>query len=652
MYKLYQSKKKIPWITTDMVNVPNKDITDNWFNFELVQDTGIYFETWDSGKIVVKSNDITYFKIENDVDNTKRYFYVESVSKVLKTGFELNVRMDIYMTYTKHLLNSLTTHRPIIERVYFNRKMFKTNPELRKSIYYAFRREDELFEGADYAPKKITLLTYNLLETQFPWNLDFADGSHQFTLGNQSQSQSGGVMNIQPDDINDADKKKFTQNYGLYVVMMHGETGNYHLYPINKKQLELNMEFQNTSLNNEFSKQLIINDYNYLMKHIAGRYEARTNDPVGSPNLRKNFGFGLNGIYDIEHIYQSNSFQGIYRAPQLFRNKSKQNYLGYGWWGWNGTKLVFHYYTELNPQKPVPIEFPKTLTVENTIIDTYIELSQPIKWGKSEMIPRRYLSFYERDNLTNTESDGNIFTPLFYLSFMGEFIATPTPNEYMDENDMVGFGGQFPSASNEFTENMRKIKQTYDTGLSNAAWGVAQGIPSGIGKLAAAPLWTVTSLVGSAITLAKDVSMLKLNRKYQTINTTASYINSTTSDWFYFNEITRLINASGIVDSHWEPERPNMQNLYETAIEKTFSDNQKEQIRYILSKYGFKYNMSLKWNDWYNNLENNETAYIKFNDEWIDTMLPQIITDKWNLEVQKAVATQLSNGIRINMEWV
>lgn len=232
------------------------------------------------------------------------------------------------------------------------------------------------------------------------------------------------------------------------------------------------------------------------------------------------------------------------------------------------------------------------------------------------------------------------------VSYLSEVVATPTASPFSVIEDVVSFGNEIPSPSAEYADQQRKIKQTYDTGLTNSLIGIIQGVPSAAGKFAASPLWGLSSLIGSGLTLGRDLQNLSMNRKNALSNISASYITSSIGDWYNYVLFVDAFNNHEILNSDSDNK-----SLYEPYLVKKFTESQKHQLRFIIQNYGFKLNMCIPFNVWYELLEDKDIAFIQFNSEWLNTAIPQINLSGWNIEVQDVVNKQLSNGIRMHMEW-
>lgn len=124
MYKLYQSRETIWWDNVIIENVPDWD-NDDYFYFQPVESNGINFETYRTGLINVKDKTSTYFKLEKENGETT-YWFVKKINKVLKDGYQLAVELDVWYTYTRHILRhmKLKDDYALIDRVHFTTRGF------------------------------------------------------------------------------------------------------------------------------------------------------------------------------------------------------------------------------------------------------------------------------------------------------------------------------------------------------------------------------------------------------------------------------------------------------------------------------------------------------------------------------------------------
>lgn len=110
-YKFFATKKEIPWLRgSKRVFFPLPSIEDTWFEWkELPRGKQIDFVDLFSSKIVIDDNKYTYWKIEKYVSNKlveKYYYFTDSVSKILKGGYEIILLLDVYLTYTRTILSN------------------------------------------------------------------------------------------------------------------------------------------------------------------------------------------------------------------------------------------------------------------------------------------------------------------------------------------------------------------------------------------------------------------------------------------------------------------------------------------------------------------------------------------------------------------
>lgn len=99
---------------------PQPDIGDNFFDFQLLQGKQFNFEDIFTATIVVDSDKYTYWKVERYVDNVldrTYYFYTSRVLSILKSAFTLELSLDIYLTYTRNVINQIKTSQDPIKVV-------------------------------------------------------------------------------------------------------------------------------------------------------------------------------------------------------------------------------------------------------------------------------------------------------------------------------------------------------------------------------------------------------------------------------------------------------------------------------------------------------------------------------------------------------
>lgn len=619
MYKLYESKKKIPWITPNMENVPHWNISDDFFEFELVPNHAFNFQTWKTGLINSPSKDITYYKLINSITNEISYWYVSGIERVLKEGYTFKVEIDTFMTYGRSFFKQIIEKgdSPIIERCTLTSKMVKNRSDFRNVFYYLCNGEDDLLENADFIPSR-----YVNLEMGKPFKYSYVDNGNTNYVLEYSPSTSS---------------NNFTWNLGLYIVIMK-EDGNYHLHPICDYiwflgWLKISSSGGHPDLPSSYidSNVYINNKYSTIMKYVVNRKKPKYSEEIADYKYDYRW-IGVDGIRDIETYYKDKSFIGIFKGPQLMIDEKLENHK-FITEDLKQTNRIF--YRLHNPQQPIKVKLPKHFNISNDLVKTYIELSQPIMWGTNEILPRKYIS---------QARYGDNFYITFNISFINGFVGIPENTPFMTEDHMIGFGGVLPSASTEFTESMRKIKETFDTGLSNAIFGVIQGIPSAVGKAAASQTWGLSSTIGSSLTWSRDLYNLRINKKYAERRPNMSYINSTTSDWYYILSLFSNFKNSSALNTNNRDKQ-----VVDIAIQKQFDDSQKTQLEFILNYYGFKVNTSMYIKGMVELLEPEQKfLYFKFNDIWLSNRIQDYISAP--LDILNNVIDFLSNGIRINME--
>lgn len=119
-FKFYISRKPIPWLLGGGNILPQINLSDDWFEFQELPE-GIQFDFINQfeSTIIVNDDKYTYFKIEryhNNVLEKTFYFYPSETLKWLKGGFQMLLTMDIYMTYTRHILKNINNEQIHIKR--------------------------------------------------------------------------------------------------------------------------------------------------------------------------------------------------------------------------------------------------------------------------------------------------------------------------------------------------------------------------------------------------------------------------------------------------------------------------------------------------------------------------------------------------------
>lgn len=607
-YKTFYTTYEIPWLNATNEDVPHYDFNDVRFNFKPMNDFGIKFIDWETAHITLFSEEITYIKVEHSGLRLKRYYYVNKILKRLSSGVVAELKLDIYMSYTKNFLKSIANENlnPIVERASLTRRMLQENDKLREIVFYAFKLDDELQQD--------NLYHYD--------NLRVIKNQHNLSFPLFCDIQVSGVARAAKIHYkqNNSDRQNFTLNEGRYAVFYTNE-GTYDCYPIIENREDFSVEW----IHNQTFTDSLGNDPHNIFRIIVGRLAAWLTEryPVGA-------------------------FQGIYKGPvfgQSLTNK-RLNYRGFQFSNDKETKTFICITFE--PNNPIEIKFPfeYVTRLDTELVDWYVDLSQPIMWGKDEILPRKYFSTWDKDNPLKWSMN-------MYITFMREFFAMPKITNYTTQDDMIYFGMALPSASEDYVTQMRQIQASHDVGISNLVWGFAQGVPSAVGKAVASKGWGIASAVNSLFTLGRDITNLQLNKRNAKQMASMSSINSSTTTWYYANWMKQIFLKNDLLSTSASQ---NGRAIYDACVVKEFSPLQKEQIKYIINAFGFKLNHSLPLKD-YVTLGQGKSLYIKFESTWIArNLVPNSALDEpYNknipMEVQERIIEQLSSGIRLHTEW-
>lgn len=95
---------------------PHPSIGDGFFDFQLISAKQFNFEDVLSATITADSDKYTFWKVEryeNDRLDRTYYFYTGRVLTILKSAFILELNLDIYLTYTREIINQLSSKNSI-----------------------------------------------------------------------------------------------------------------------------------------------------------------------------------------------------------------------------------------------------------------------------------------------------------------------------------------------------------------------------------------------------------------------------------------------------------------------------------------------------------------------------------------------------------
>lgn len=127
-YKFFATNKQIPWFLGGEDLKPTPDIQDTYFNFTQLPDKLQFnFINQFQATIIVNDDSLTFWKIErykNGVKDKTFYFKTNRVIKYVKNGFELELSLDTYLTYTKNIINNLKGANKLVK---VNRGLLTSN---------------------------------------------------------------------------------------------------------------------------------------------------------------------------------------------------------------------------------------------------------------------------------------------------------------------------------------------------------------------------------------------------------------------------------------------------------------------------------------------------------------------------------------------
>ena len=109
-YKAYITDSDEIFWTKNSVDKPTKDYFKYTMDRAIWKDLGNItpnFINQFNGSITVDKDTYTYLKLVNTDTRETKYFFIDSVSRVLANGFVVDITLDIFTTYTLNLYNEL-----------------------------------------------------------------------------------------------------------------------------------------------------------------------------------------------------------------------------------------------------------------------------------------------------------------------------------------------------------------------------------------------------------------------------------------------------------------------------------------------------------------------------------------------------------------
>lgn len=485
-YKLYQSKKYIWWDTIDKVDVPyNFENID--FNWELVDSNNIYFESWKHGKIVVKDNDVTYFKLEHENKRTT-YWFADQVNKVLSSGYEIKVVLDFWATFGKDALNAIVNSQinPLIERMHISKSMWNDNT-LNESIRNILYNDDEFID--------------NIEINDFDYEIITSANSGPNTIDINYGGVSGLLQYINPSNLK-------TWSDGVYAVFINKKTSRYDFFPIVAERNPSGLYIVERANPNNRMTQLS-NTYSEIMEYLVN---------VDTSNYTTQ---GFVGIYR-GPLFDVITPQGVWQHTSSTINGVKKDFFYTSW-------EIDYYVRDLN-RFPVAIDWNSS----TNFIESAINLQNLILWGSTPFKTKKLIWTIDYHDRT-----------FYTLNFIDGFYLSPVwKNSKID--DAVYFGSALPSATQDYANKIKIAKQNYDSGLSSS---ITSTIGGSIGTIATAAVNPVLGAVSGATLGVNLVSSLLINgQNYKKAISGAhpTFINSNTKDIYYHWLIKSIRQESGL----------------------------------------------------------------------------------------------------------
>lgn len=139
---------------------PHPGIGDGFFDFKLISAKQFNFIDVFTAELVCDSDEYTFWKVERYTNNTLEktfYFYTNRVINYLKNAFTLELVLDVYLTYTRHIIKELPNKtEPIkVGRGTITAAMLNFNPGEREVLLKALSNVDSGVAGGDDAYKEI-----------------------------------------------------------------------------------------------------------------------------------------------------------------------------------------------------------------------------------------------------------------------------------------------------------------------------------------------------------------------------------------------------------------------------------------------------------------------------------------------------------------
>lgn len=658
MYKLFYSRANIFWNTVDKVDKPNPNMdVDAYCNFIEVPKGkgGINFIDWLSATSIVKDKDITYFKVENWSDEETPelketlYFFVTGIIRTLSRGYEVNLSLDTWTTYTRHfykLIISKEKH-PLVNRATLTSAMY--NEKNADFFRLALTNADELTDNlADIDVNvKMWYKEYALQERVYYW-----DGS------------DGGFVNLEYPDRSGLSKTKNIIPYGLCAVFLEKDTGNFVVFPYHST--------------------------NYTMYEITWK-----NNKVPLWNTVER----IDAL--IASVHSNLTFLGVFRNAPLAAIQdipdTTWNIYSYDFKGGVGKQsfLFLRLFPESMYQLDLPVEWDIILNPTSFALSA-TRLHNKIYWTNQVKRIKDFIIDNER-----------IIKSKFKVSFVNEFVLYPVGDKYLLTERVLSFGGALPSATDEYAKQQLASRTRYDTGIANGllslGGGVASTLLGGIGEKAlnkaewvanniivdkwsdfyankgknisiydnpakwrlaninhpsaneptSTALFSLGSIGGFGSGLSKMINESIRYKNQQYLNN-ASYFNSDTSTIYWTNNYVDLLNKHFGNNLIFTPAPVGTRKLYQPVLELENGERLQYQIAKVYHMYGFPLNTYIPLKQLLDDAGDIRKMYIEFNDAWLVENVRSILNGNTinnikhiTTDLMSLLVEDLTGGIRV-----
>lgn len=549
-YKFFCTKKAIPWMLGGNNYHPQPSISDGFFGFTEIIGKQFNFIDQFTASIIVDDDTYTYWKVEKYKDNVLSrtyYFYTDTVNSFNKNSYGITLALDVYMTYTRHVIPSLES--PKITRGTIYPSMLNNDSPWVNVAVKALRNVDDVVLGGDDTYSEVV----------------------QFPLLCSENGKKPQKYPIQPSSFSCKliDSRPFDNKWLNGLVEWRGKTARFYkrvggitttLFSTSKTDVDWNNPVV-TKFNLDYFNSFSIKEISYLdnkdnweeiNKNIIHGYFAVFRHPDGyiaafplignvvatctgysvSPEFPGGSSPAVNVFVDYDQapfkqtfensweaireeyikqssIFGANSFMGIFKWVFPAGVNSKLTFECH--YDSNGrfvklklggdregeqryvpkfSKLYYRMdyvdairFNLLNGRTELPFELPASgndTTFNQTLIDKYIDLLQPIMIGTKAIIPARYVI------LGKIENDKFKYTIDFTTGILSGFKLFCASTLYSDASLSFDFGGTLPTINESYYRTLEVIEQQKNAGVA-----------SSVGNIIATPLnWLSGALSG------------------------------------------------------------------------------------------------------------------------------------------------------------